>query len=198
MQLRRTAPTAISKYVKTLGLCLILTTLFAPSAQALEILVNPGPVGSPAANPLFFFIEDGSLPDPPPPPSVDLLFTDGKSLMLDPGIDHRNLLVFFIDGERVTYTGYLTDELGGEIPGTDFTGSVDTSATNTQLPPGTVWYGMHFEGDFPDAHTYALGWEPAGVGSTPLVIPEPGTAALSTVALAMLGLIRLTVRRRRP
>ena len=111
MQLRRTVPTAISKYVKTLGLCLILTTLFAPSAQALEILVNPGPAGSPVNNPLAFFIEEGSLPEPPPFPSVDLVFTDGKSVILKPGTGPPNLLVFEMFGAIVTYTGFLVVRL---------------------------------------------------------------------------------------
>ncbi|MBW2397475.1 MAG: PEP-CTERM sorting domain-containing protein [Deltaproteobacteria bacterium] len=183
------------KFPATFGCCLILAALFAPSAQALEILVNPGPAGSPVNNPLAFFIEEGSLPEPPPFPSVDLVFTDGKSVILEPETGPaNNLLVFEMFGATtVTYTGFLTNELGNEIPGTDFTGISDTSATNKELPPGTVWHGMHFEGDFEDAGTYELVWEPLGLGATPLVIPEPSTAALTA-----LGLIGLASRRRRP
>ncbi|MBW2694026.1 MAG: PEP-CTERM sorting domain-containing protein [Deltaproteobacteria bacterium] len=190
MQLRRTVPTAISKYVKTLGFCLILTTLFAPSAQALEILVNPGPFGSPVNNPLAFFIEEGSLPEPPPFPSVDLVFTDGKSVILEPETGPaNNLLVFEMFGAIVTYTGFLTNELGNEIPGTDFTGIADGDVTNKEIPAGTVWHGMHFEGDFEDAVTYTLVWEPLGLGATPLVTPEPGTAVLLGLGLVGLGVV---------
>ncbi len=191
------APHRIARFLGTLGCCLILATLFAPSAQAVEILVNPGPAGSPVNNPLAFFIEEGSLPEPPPFPSVDLVFTDGKSVILKPGTGPPNLLVFEMFGATVSYTGFLTNELGNEIPGTDFTGIADTSLTNKELPPGTVWHGMHFEGDFADAHTYGLGWEPAGVGSTPLVTPEPGTAALLGLGLAGLGVVGRSKRQER-
>jgi len=177
------------RFPATFGCCLILAALFAPSAQAVEILVNPGPVGSPVNNPLAFFIEEGSLPEPPPFPSVDLVFTDGKSVILQPGTGPPNLLVFEMLGDTVSYTGFLTNELGNEIPGTDFTGIADTSATNKELPEGTVWHGMHFQADFLDARTYTLVWQPLGLGSTPVVVPEPGTAALLGLGLVGVGVV---------
>ncbi len=166
---------------RILGCCLILAALFAPSAQAVP--VNPGSVGSPANNPLNFLTPD--LPMPPPVPSFDLVFTDGKSLILQGG---ANILGFIIElsSGGTAYSGFLTDELGNEIPGTEYTGVVTIDASEISLPPGTVWHGMHFMGDFAAPNQgHSLVW----LGTTPTVIPEPGTAALLGLGLAGLGVV---------
>jgi len=165
---------------RILGCCLILAALFAPSAEAVPI--NPGSVGSPANNPMNFLTP--TLPTPPPAPSFDLVFSGGKSLILQGG---ENILGFTIrlSSEGTAYSGFLTDELGNEIPGTEYAGVVNVDASEITLAPGTVWHGMHFVGDFASTQGHSLFW----LGTTPTVIPEPGTAALLGLGLAGLGVV---------
>jgi len=107
---------------KLLGFCLILAALFAPTAHAATIEVNPGPVGGPANNLAFEVQAPGAL-------QLDLVFTDNKTLEYGAGLH-----VFFVDSSvaNPTYLGAFLNASGNEIPGTEYFGQVNIDACTSQ------------------------------------------------------------------
>jgi len=145
----------LHRFLSTLALAVLL----APIAQAEteNFVVDIGEVEEPAQN--FSWAPSAGTTD-----SI-VTFNDNNTLVIDAG-----LLGFFIDSSgAVDYTGYLLDPTGKMIPGTDFTGITNVSATNFRLDALTIFSGMFFDlGD--DQPTYSLVWV-----DPPTVKAGPGT-----------------------
>ena len=109
---------------KILGICLILVALFAPTAHAEEVLVDPGTPGSEAKN--FDFTADSGL-------LIDIIFTDNKTLEWEAGTH-----LFATPGSPFSwvYSGVLLDASGNAIPGTLVYGQ--TQAENEPVPFGLI------------------------------------------------------------
>jgi hypothetical protein len=156
--------------------CLMLATLFAPSAQAIEIAADPGDVGQPAS---FIFFQTFD-----PPTVIDITFTDQKTL------EGAGTVAFNLntDAPFINFTGFFSDAAGDEISGTSFVGST-AGDTKFDLPGFTVWHDIHFEGDFRGTEAYTLTWSDLLQATKPTVgvVPEPGTALLMGLGLAGLG-----------
>jgi hypothetical protein len=157
--------------------------LFASSAKAVQITVDPGMVGGPVNDIISFVV--------PPPGAVfvDLSFANQKTLTFGPGPLSFALTRVPAGGLGPPFVGALADENGDEIPGTGFTGVIDAGVITLDLASQVTWSGMRFASLF-DAiplTAYSLVWT-----SKPTVgqLPEPGTAALLGLGLAGIGWLR--------
>jgi hypothetical protein len=165
----------VFKFPTTLGCCFILAALLAPSAQAIQIDVDPGVVGE-AASSIIFSLDN-------PETVVDLTFIDLKTLEGSGPAGFGMSATFPV----ISFTGYLSDAAGDEISGTAFVGATETGVVEVQAG-SNIWLGMHFEGDFRGGEEYTLFWtDIAFTKPTVGVVPEPGTALLMGLGLAGLG-----------
>jgi hypothetical protein len=167
------------------GCCFVLAALFAPSAQAVEIAVDPGVVDE-EASPINFTLVN-------PETVFDLTFTDMKTLE-GAGLPTSFSLrpdCSFPQCPVIDFTGYLSDESGTEIDDTAFVGKTDTGVVEVAVAFVT-WFEIHFEGDFRGDEAYTLAW----VGSSQLLskpivrVPEPGMSLSMVAALATLAVVR--------
>ncbi len=171
--MKRALKSAMFYYLKTLCFCLILAALFAPSALAVEVIIDPGPVGSEAITNTPFTLpnEDQSL---------EIKFADNKTLEFGP----QPPLIFSIQSDQVDtlYTGFLTDEQGIQIVGTDFSGGTELGLTQIFLPESTVWSGLTITGDWVDESRtlYFLLWlnSPKPIVGTSDPVPEPNPVTI--------------------
>jgi len=183
---RSSARPPLSRQLATLACGLLVTALFAPTAQAISILevdVDPGVVGSEAGS-LQWSTQAGEVDE-----VVVIRFTDGKQLGF-PGGDPpvlsfqvRNLNTL----NGVGIAGFLLDENDTPIEGTAFSGLGCCLTDLDPFPPGTVWSGVLLTGFFGSSSSgvaYSLNWAAA---TTPAVIPEPGTALLMGLGLTGLA-----------
>jgi hypothetical protein len=171
-----------NKRYKILCSCLILSVLFALTAQAATITVenDPGPVGGPAGPLAGWSINDPDID------IVNLVFTDNKALKSGPGV-----LIFLLGGgTNEPYAGFFLDASGSAIPGTEFFGQVDVDAANVDLAAPTVWSGMRFI----SSTTFELGaYAPLlWISAPPTVVPVP--AAVWLFGSGLIGLV--AIRRR--
>lgn len=103
--------------------CLFLVALFAPTAHAETVTVNPGAVGGEAQD-FNFSNGDGTL-------VVDLVWADNKTLEWGAGTH-----VFLLAGDSgALYVGILLDAAGNVIPGTELAGTAPSS-----LDPGSLGF----------------------------------------------------------
>jgi len=139
---------------RIIGLCLFLVVLFAPTAYAVTIVVNPGNVGGEAQN--FNFANDDLVL------VVDLVWADNKTLEWGAGTH-----VFLLAGDPgAFYAGILLDAAGNPIPGTELAGRVpntaDFKAGGIDLPETTVFSGIRLSSAaFIDAGGWAWNWNTA-------------------------------------
>ena len=112
--------------------------LGASAAQAEVVIIDPGSVGNQAIRSPFAFEDDTN--------TLELRFKDNKTLEFG----STPPLIFSIQSNQVNtaYEGFLTDELGNQIAGTDFIGSTETGATQLLLDDFTVWSGLTVTGEW--------------------------------------------------
>ena len=179
------------KFPATFGCCFILAALFAPSAQAVGFAINPGDVGSESVFMESYFLDTAAS-------TVDLTFTDLKTLESGPNSAVAFILQLGGGSPFVGYSGFFSDAAGEAIPGTQFSGIVDGDPSAVLLIPPTVWHGMLFnaDGDF-RVGEYTVFWTEVAF-DRPIVgvVPEPGSALLGLVALSTLAVFARTRRSR--
>jgi len=124
--------------------------LGASAAQAEVVIIDPGSVGNQATRSPFV-LEDHTN-------TLELRFADNKTLEFG----SMPPLIFSIQSNQVNtpYQGFLTDELGNQIAGTDFVGSTEAGATQVLLDEFTVWSGLTVTGEWVDASrsVYEIFW----------------------------------------
>lgn len=187
----------MSMYVSTqkqyLASFFILAALFAPGAQAAQVSVNPGTVGFGAIDLQFFLIGDAT--------EIDITFTDNKTLEYQGDLTFNVQPPAGIGTPFIPYTGFFTDASGNKITGTDFSGTSETLPdASVSLSELTVWYGIHFEGEFPASlgigPYLAPSWNGDTIGPgaalrpTVGVVPIPAAGWLFVSAIGLLGWMR--------
>ena len=137
--LKRFFITNMFKRHKILGICLILTALFAHTAHAQETItigVDPGPEGGQAYDFAFNVPVAGTN-------SIKLEFFDNKTLKAGPGI--TGFMFTGITDKGIPYSGVLLDANGEEIPGTEFDGVTSFDGAEIDFQEATVWSSILFK-----------------------------------------------------
>ena len=116
------------KTLNILGICLILVALFAPTAHAEKIVVDPGAVDGGAQD----FAVEATFSEDSPELFV-ILFTDNKTLEWEAGT-HEWLTLG--SPSSLAYAGFLLDASGNPIPGTELVGK--TQKENDPVPFGVI------------------------------------------------------------
>lgn len=148
------------------------------AAHAISIPADPGSPGS--------FSDGFSFPVPTPGfLSVEVMFTDNKTLELPPG---TTAIAVTGSGSNPVYQAAFLDAAGTVIPGTNFSGFVDGDAGDVDLVATTVFSGIQFIGDRDFDGVYLVGF----VNNKPLVgvVPVPAAVWLFGSALGLLGWMR--------
>jgi PKD repeat protein len=169
----RKIQTDLRKLSKFLSICLLLIALFAPTAQAETVFVNPGTVGDTAQD--FTFGAGSNI-------SVDIVWTDNKTLEYTSGTH-----LFFLYGPPcATYTGVLLDAAGSAIPDSGLAGKSicatgsDLSGGVIELPDVTLFSGIRLvSSGFVGGSAWQWTWEENGkpvVGQTETSSNQPPIA----------------------
>ena len=109
-----------------LGACVMLLVLFASAAQAETVRVDPGPASIPAPGGVgpteFKYAQDFIIDNQTNTHTVDILWTDSKTLDWEFGQTGKQPIVLYGPDACAPYQGQLLDTFGELLPSTHFQG----------------------------------------------------------------------------